>query len=425
MILLDDTRDPVERAARRRTVRVFKIGAVRVTIGQRDPLADAARTHRDGIVPGDWEFEQPLGLIEGGLPMRDRRNTPIRLLISFGVLLAFVVLGPHVFGQQQRERAPGQGSAPAASKASTGPEAEVLEAEKKWETAVTLGDTAYWDVAVSDDMIFVHLTRWATGGKPNLDDRTSFRKRLVDKVYLLRDPDPSINKVELHGDVAITYGRYVNIGRPRDNTLPSISSIWYERVWQKRNDRWIFLSHRTVHGPSPAPAGVDPTVNASDTKVWYLTDPAPAPPAPKSTDEADILKIDQKFANFVTMGDTASATRGTSADFVMVHGDAWTRGQKPLAVDTQESMLARVTSKYYDVLDFDHIQAEMHGDVAVTIGRYLAHTTGASNASADRAWFAVWFERVYQKRNGQWIYLSHRTVHGPTYGPTRQAVSDK
>jgi hypothetical protein len=26
---------------------------------------------------------------------------------------------------------------------------------------------------------------------------------------------------------------------------------------------------------------------------------------------------------------------------------------------------------------------------------------------------SVWFERVYAKQNGRWMYLSHRTVHGP------------
>jgi len=137
------------------------------------------------------------------------------------------------------------------------------------------------------------------------------------------------------------------------------------------------------------------------------------------------LKIDQRFADFVTKGDTRSAAKGTSADFVMVHDDGWTRGRKPLSVDTQETMLERVTSKYYDVLDCDHVQVEMHDDVAITTGRELAHTTRSDRASPDRAWSAAWFERVYQKRNGQWIFLSHRTVRGPTYGASREAVSDK
>jgi hypothetical protein len=112
----------------------------------------------------------------------------------------------------------------------------------------------------------------------------------------------------------------------------------------------------------------------------------------------------------------------TSGDFVMVHGDGWTYGGKPLSTDTKESMLKRVTSRYYDVLDFDSVRAEMHGDVAITYGRYLAHVPGNP---PERAWFAVWYERVYAKRGGRWQYLSHRTVQGPTYGSDRQSVRDK
>jgi hypothetical protein len=37
-------------------------------------------------------------------------------------------------------------------------------------------------------------------------------------------------------------------------------------------------------------------------------------------------------------------------------------------------------------------------------------------SSPDRGAFIVWFERVYARRDGRWQYLSHRTVHGPTYG---------
>jgi hypothetical protein len=139
--------------------------------------------------------------------------------------------------------------------------------------------------------------------------------------------------------------------------------------------------------------------------------------------EAEVLKLDQQIADAVVRGDTAYVERVTPADFVMVHGDGWTNGGKPLLTDTKQSMLRRVTTRYYDVIDFDSVRAEMHGDVAITYGRYIAHTTNGGDPA--KAWFSVWFERVYAKRAGRWTYLSHRTVHGPTYGADRRAVSDK
>ena len=36
-------------------------------------------------------------------------------------------------------------------------------------------------------------------------------------------------------------------------------------------------------------------------------------------------------------------------------------------------------------------------------------------AEPGREEFIVWFERVYVRRDGRWQYVSHRTVHGPTY----------
>ena len=142
-----------------------------------------------------------------------------------------------------------------------------------------------------------------------------------------------------------------------------------------------------------------------------------------SGDEVEVLELDQRIADATVRGDTAYVDSVTPADFVMVHGDGWTNGGKPLLTDTKQSLLRRVTSKYYDVLDFDSVRAEMHGDVAITYGRYLAHTTGGDDPT--RRWFSVWFERVYAKREGKWIYLSHRTVHGPTFGADRSSVSDK
>ena len=148
--------------------------------------------------------------------------------------------------------------------------------------------------------------------------------------------------------------------------------------------------------------------------------------------KAEVLRLDQKIADAVIRGDTAYVASVTAADFVMVHGDGWTNGGEPLLTDTKESMLQRVTSKYYDVIDFDSVKAEMHGDIAITYGRYIAHTTSGTQSqpvdrivAPDKRWFSVWFERVYEKRDGKWIYLSHRTVHGPTFGADRQSVRDK
>jgi hypothetical protein len=47
------------------------------------------------------------------------------------------------------------------------------------------------------------------------------------------------------------------------NTTPGrLNSVWFERVYAKRNGQWQFLSHRTVHGPTVSPAGVDPSVRS-------------------------------------------------------------------------------------------------------------------------------------------------------------------
>ena len=73
-------------------------------------------------------------------------------------------------------------------------------------------------------------------------------------------------------------------------------------------------------------------------------------------------------------------------------------------VDSKASFLAKVANKSYLAHDLDSVRVEMHNDIAITYGRYVATIKGNNS---DRAWFAVWFERIYQKRNGAWMYVSH------------------
>jgi hypothetical protein len=150
----------------------------------------------------------------------------------------------------------------------TEPGADLLAFERQIEDAVVRGDVAFVDRATSPDFTFVHGDGWTHGGKPLMsDDKAAFLKRVADKEYLVHDLDQV--KVEMHGDVAITYGRYVSLFVPanRNPATPArLNSIWFERVYAKRNGQWQFLSHRTVHGPTVSPAGVDPTAAHSETR---------------------------------------------------------------------------------------------------------------------------------------------------------------
>jgi ketosteroid isomerase-like protein len=137
---------------------------------------------------------------------------------------------------------------------------------------------------------------------------------------------------------------------------------------------------------------------------------------------AEVLEFERKMEAAVVRGDVAYVNRVSAEDLIFTHGDGWTNGGKPLLVDDKKGFLKRVENKQYNVRDLDSVKVEMHGDIAITYGRYLAQNRTGDPA---KSWFSVWFERVYEKRNGQWFYVSHKTVHGPTYGPDRQSVADK
>ena len=150
---------------------------------------------------------------------------------------------------------------------------------------------------------------------------------------------------------------------------------------------------------------------------------APSISANKSTDlDAEVLAFERAMEAAVVRGDLAYIDSVSAQDLTFTHGDGWTTGGKPLLIDDRNAFLKRVEDRIYVVRDLDSVNVEMHGDIAITYGRYVAQYRTGTPA---RVWFSVWFERVYAKRDGQWLFVSHRTVHGPTFGPDRQSVKDK
>jgi hypothetical protein len=153
----------------------------------------------------------------------------------------------------------------------------------------------------------------------------------------------------------------------------------------------------------------------------------PGVPAPNAADAAaiaEVLAVEKAMEAAVVGQDIRFLERVLAPTFIFTHVDGWTSGGKPLKVDTKATWIEWVKRQPapYWYRDLDSVQVELHGDVALTIGRYfyLPRTAGQTASTTGVSHMHVWFERAYAKRNGQWQHLSHRTVRGPL--PTAEAT---
>ncbi len=130
---------------------------------------------------------------------------------------------------------------------------------------------------------------------------------------------------------------------------------------------------------------------------------------------AEVLAFEKEMEAAVLRGDTKFLDRALADDFLFTHGDAWTTGGPPLRLDTKQTWIAYVSQKPspYVYRELDSVQVELHGDIAITYGRYRYQPSSSASSGINSGHLYVWFERVYAKRNGQWQHLSHRTVRGP------------
>ena len=124
-----------------------------------------------------------------------------------------------------------------------------------------------------------------------------------------------------------------------------------------------------------------------------------------------VLALEKRIEEAVLHADVAFLAGVIADDFTYTHGDGWTTGGEILGVDTREEWLASLAGRY-SMREVDSQQVEMHGDVAITMGRLRARSGGPA---AEQRRFSFWYVRVYAQRDGEWKYLSHRTVNGPVY----------
>jgi len=176
--------------------------------------------------------------------------------------------------------------------------------------------------------------------------------------------------------------------------------------------------------PSAAAAGrgsVAPGVGGAPPGV-------PAPTAAEAATIAEVMAFEKKCDDAAVTGDVTFLERALSRDFIMTHGDGWTTGGMPIKVDTKKSWLEYVGKQPlpYVYRNLDSVQVELHGDIAITVGRYrYLPRTNAPNPSTAGTHLFVWFERVYVKRNGEWQFLSHRTTNGPNREADQQSAANR
>ena len=75
---------------------------------------------------------------------------------------------------------------------------------------------------------------------------------------------------------------------------------------------------------------------SSGTDAGRSNKPAPVPvvsPASQSAAAAEVIALERKIGDAIVRGDAAFFDSVTSDDFVMIHGDGWTKGGKPALVD--------------------------------------------------------------------------------------------
>jgi hypothetical protein len=143
--------------------------------------------------------------------------------------------------------------------------------------------------------------------------------------------------------------------------------------------------------------------------------PPPTPAQEKTI--AEVKAFEEACEDANVRGDTAFLESALADDFIMTSGDGWTAGDPPIQVATKRSWIQYVGRRpapyYYRKLD--SVQVELHGDVAITVGkyRYLQRSGSPDAPSTTGTHLYVWFERVYTRRSGHWQFLSHRTVSGP------------
>jgi len=120
---------------------------------------------------------------------------------------------------------------------------KILLLDKRIQQAVIIGDTLLINSSIANDFVFTH--GFLDG---EIDTKTTWKELAKAKIktFVARDVDSAT--VELHNDIAIVVGRLnVKAKFVEENKLQTFCySLHFIHVYAKRNNKWLFISHKTA-----------------------------------------------------------------------------------------------------------------------------------------------------------------------------------
>jgi Domain of unknown function (DUF4440) len=135
---------------------------------------------------------------------------------------------------------------------------------------------------------------------------------------------------------------------------------------------------------------------------------AKAEPVALTPDALAVLELDRQAEQALNRMDVAFlGSKVFADDLIFTHGDAWTKANTVGNTNTKDVWLNSIKNSngMYSEKNANLQRIEMHGDIAIVQAR-----SSGKNRGKD---YEIWYLRVYNKRNGEWKLISHKTVRGP------------
>ncbi len=134
----------------------------------------------------------------------------------------------------------------------------------------------------------------------------------------------------------------------------------------------------------------------------------PATPLDRQDSETELTELDRRIQEAMVSGDVKLLERSLSDDFVFVHG--WFKG----GTETKPDLLNKATKVPPRIFIHRKVSSqvvEVHGHVALVLGRLdVRRLPWAKNKETEEMCYALHYVHLYERRQGLWQFLSHRTA---------------